>query len=133
MQNPQILLAQQRIAEARALRLGAIAQLLPTLNTGTNIDVHNGPLQQSNGTILNVNRSALYGGLGANAIAAGSVNIPGIVFAGNVSEGIFGALARAGWCAPARPAPLPCAIASCWTLPAPTSACCGPKATGPSS
>jgi outer membrane protein TolC len=93
VQNPQILLAQQRVAEARALRLAAVAQLLPTINTGTNLDAHNGPLQQSNGTILKVNRDALYGGLGAGAIAAGSVNIPGIVLAGNLSDTLFGALA----------------------------------------
>jgi outer membrane protein TolC len=59
---------------------------------GTNFDNHTGPLQASSGTIVNVHRGALYLGLGANAVAAGTVNIPGLVLAGNISETIFGAL-----------------------------------------
>jgi outer membrane protein TolC len=90
--NPEILLARERVAEADALRMLAAAQILPNLNAGFNFDAHNGPLQQSNGNILKVNRDALYAGLGANAVGAGTVNIPGVVLAGNISEGIFAAL-----------------------------------------
>lgn len=93
VQNPRIQAALARIAEARAYRLLAISQLLPTINTGTSLDAHNGPIQQSNGTILKVNRDALYAGLGANAIAAGSVNIPGLLITGNLSDAIFTSLA----------------------------------------
>lgn len=91
--NPEILLARERVNEAMALHLLAAVQLLPTINAGTNVDAHNGPLQTSSGTILRVNRDALYAGLGANAVAAGSVNIPGLVISGNVSNGLFTALA----------------------------------------
>src|SRR5579884_1299291 len=87
--NPEILLARERVIEAVAARQLAAAQILPTLNAGLNFDNHNGPLQQSTGTITKVNRGALYLGLGANAVGAGTVNIPGLVLAGNVSEGIF--------------------------------------------
>src|SRR5262249_10551363 len=88
-QNPEILLAQERVLESVALRQWAAAQLLPTLNAGFNFDAHSGVLQQSTGNILNVNRQSMYVGLGANAVGAGTVNIPGLVWAGNISEVIY--------------------------------------------
>jgi outer membrane protein TolC len=89
VQNPEILLARERVVEAVALRQLAAAQILPTLNAGTNLDHHDGTLQSSNGTILQVNRDALYLGLGADAVGAGTVNIPGLVWSGNVSAVLF--------------------------------------------
>lgn len=86
VQNPEFLAAQQRVLEADALRQLAAVQLLPTINLGTSFDSHAGVLLQSNGNILNVNRQSLYVGAGASAIAAGSVNIPGVVWNLNVTE-----------------------------------------------
>lgn len=91
--NPDMLLARQRVAQAQALRFLAMSFVLPNFNTGINYDDHNGPLQQSSGNILNVNRQALYLGLGAGAIAAGTVGVPGLQYTLNLSEGIFGFLA----------------------------------------
>src|SRR5437016_12632378 len=51
VQNPEILLSEQRIEEAMALRQLAAAQLLPSLNAGTSVDLHTGPLLRSNGQI----------------------------------------------------------------------------------
>lgn len=93
VENPEILLARERVVEAVALRQLAAAQFLPTLNLGTNYDAHTGPLQRANGSILEVNRSALYLGMGANAVGAGTVNIPGLVWNGNLSHALFVALA----------------------------------------
>lgn len=93
VQNPELNLSRQLVVEAAALRMLAAAQFLPTLNVGTNYDSHQGNLQQSNGNILSVNRSAVYVGAGANAIAAGSVNIPGLVLSGNTAQAVFGFLA----------------------------------------
>ena len=76
VENRDILLARQRVVESLALRQLAAAQFLPSLNSGLNYDAHTGPLQQANGNILSVNRDALYLGAGANAVAAGTVNIP---------------------------------------------------------
>ncbi len=90
--NPDILLARARVAQAEALRFLALSFVLPNLNTGLNYDDHNGPLQQSSGNILTVNRQALYLGLGSGAIAAGTVGIPGIQYVLNFSDGIFGFL-----------------------------------------
>ena len=90
--NPDLNLARQRVVEAVAVRQLAAAQILPTINLGTNYDSHTGNLQQSNGNILAVNRSAVYVGAGANAIGSGTVNIPGVFLGGNIAQGIFGYL-----------------------------------------
>src|SRR5207249_3826603 len=71
----------------------AAAQLLPNINTGTSINLHQGALQQSNGNILKVNRGALYVGLGDSAVGAGTVAIPGVSYNINLSEAIFTRLA----------------------------------------
>ena len=92
VQNPELNIARARVTEAIALRQLAAAQYLPSINYGLNYDTHTGTLQQSNGNILTVNRSALYVGAGANAVAAGSVNIPGVVLSGNVAVVVYGNL-----------------------------------------
>jgi outer membrane protein TolC len=92
VQNAEILLARQRVTEAVSLRQLAAAQFLPSLNAGTSVDVHTGPLQRSNGEILKVNRGSMYVGLGASAVGAGTVTIPGVVWSGNSSQTYFDAL-----------------------------------------
>ena len=89
VQNPELNIARRRIVEAAALRQLAAAYFLPSINPGLNYDSHTGNLQQSNGNILSVDRSALYVGAGANAIAAGTVSIPGVYYAGNVGYGLY--------------------------------------------
>jgi outer membrane protein TolC len=93
VQNPELNVARTRVMEAAALRMQAAAAFLPTLNPGMNYDTHTGVLQQSNGNILTVNRSAVYVGAGSNAVAAGTVNIPGVVLSGNLGAGIYAYLA----------------------------------------
>lgn len=89
VQNLELVIARQRVEESVALQQLAAAQILPTLNGGTNYDAHTGVLQQASGNILNVQRSALYVGAGANAVAAGSVPIPGLQYNLNVAESIY--------------------------------------------
>lgn len=89
LENPEILVALQRTLSATARQQYAAAQILPNLNLGTNFDLHRGVLQQASGNILSVNRDALYIGGGANAVAAGSVNIPGVQYNLNVGESLF--------------------------------------------
>jgi len=86
VQNPEFNVARQRVLEAVALRQLAAVQFLPTLNLGMNYDTHSGNLQQSNGNILSVQRSAVYVGAGANAVAAGTVNVPGVFLQGNAAS-----------------------------------------------
>lgn len=89
VQNPQLLIARQRVVESEALRQLAAAQILPSINYGTNYDSHTGNLQQSNGNVLSVSRSSVYVGAGASAVAAGTVTIPGVVLEGNIATGVF--------------------------------------------
>jgi outer membrane protein TolC len=89
VQNPEVMLARQRVVESVALRQLAAAQILPTINLGMNYNNHTGVLQQSNGNILSLNKSAVYVGAGANAIGSGTVNIPGLVLSGNIAEGVY--------------------------------------------
>lgn len=89
VQNPDLMIARQRVVEAVAMRQVAAAAFLPNLNYGTNYDSHTGVLQQSNGNILSVNRSAVYVGAGSNAVAAGTVNIPGVLLSGNLADSLF--------------------------------------------
>jgi outer membrane protein TolC len=90
--NPEIRLARERVLEAVAQRQFAAAQFLPTINNGTSYNHHLGALQDSAGNMIQVNRDSLYSGLGASAIGAGTVNIPGIVWAANVSDVWYGNL-----------------------------------------
>ena len=91
-QNPELLLARERLTEAMANRQLAAAQALPNINAGTNYNLHRGPLQQANGNILKLNREAMYVGLGASAVGAGTVNIPGINYNLNVGTAWYGYL-----------------------------------------
>jgi outer membrane protein TolC len=87
--NPELMIARERVTEAAAARQLAAAQLLPSINAGTNYDDHTGNLQQSTGAMLNVHRQSLYLGAGAGAVGAGTVTIPGVVWNAQVSELIF--------------------------------------------
>jgi outer membrane protein TolC len=89
VENPQILLARARVLEAVAERQFAAAQILPSLHLGTSYDDHNGMLQQSKGTMLQVDRNSYFVGAGGAAIAAGTVNIPGIGWNLNLSDTIY--------------------------------------------
>lgn len=89
VENPEVVLSRQRVEAVVAQQQFAAAQALPTLNLGTNYDTHTGLLQQSSGNILNLNRSALYVGAGANAVAAGTVSVPGLYYNLNLSDSIY--------------------------------------------
>lgn len=92
-ENPELMLARERVTEVVALRQLAAAQLLPNLNVGTNYNLHRGVLQQSGGAILDVHRDSLYVGLGANAVGSSPPNIPGLNYNLNVGVAWYGYLA----------------------------------------
>ena len=93
VQNPELNIARTRILEAAAQRQLAAAYFLPSINPGLNYDSHTGNLQQSDGNILSLNRSAVYVGAGANAVGSGTVTVPGVYLAENIGQGIFAYLA----------------------------------------
>ncbi len=88
-QNSEILVAQQRVTEAMAQRQLAAAQFLPTLNGGSSENSHRGTLQQSDGQVIRTNRDSLYVGAGAFTVGAGTINIPGVLWTMNLSQGIY--------------------------------------------
>lgn len=92
VRNSQILLSRERITEADAVRQLAASRWLPNINAGSNYDTHTGPLQQSTGQIIDVNRNSLYLGLGASAVGGGTVTIPGVTWNNNLSETYYGVL-----------------------------------------
>jgi outer membrane protein TolC len=89
VENPVIAIADQAIRVARAQQLQAQVLLLPSLNVGASYDVHNGPLQGSPGEIRKVDRQAVYYGLGAYSVVAGSVNIPGLWIVQPLADAIY--------------------------------------------
>ncbi len=93
VQNPELNISRVRILEAAAQRQLAAAYFLPSLNPGMSYDSHTGNLQQSDGNILGLNRSALYIGAGANAVSSGTPSIPGVYEAINLGPGIYNYLA----------------------------------------
>jgi outer membrane protein TolC len=93
VQNPDLNVMRTRVVEAAAMRQLAAAYFLPSINPGMNYDSHTGNLQQSDGNILSVNRSAVYVGAGSNAVGSGTVSIPGVYLAENIGLGIFNYLA----------------------------------------
>jgi outer membrane protein TolC len=90
--NLSLVIARQRVEFAVAVQQFAAAQILPNLNLGGNYENHTGVLQQDPGNIINVNRSAMYVGAGAQAVGSGTVQIPGVSYNLNLSEAIYGYL-----------------------------------------
>jgi outer membrane protein TolC len=91
--NPVIAIAQQAIRVSQAQLLQARVLLLPSINAGSSYDLHNGPLQGSPGQIRKVDRQALYYGLGAYAVVAGTVAIPGLWIDVPLTDALFEPLA----------------------------------------
>ena len=77
-QNPVIATARAEVLGALAAQTQARVLLLPSLNAGGNYHAHAGNLQRSSGRVLNLSEQSLYVGGGADALAAGTVNIPAI-------------------------------------------------------
>ena len=88
-QNPQISLARERINEAYARALRADTLWLPSLRAGMNYNHHEGTIQDVAGTVFSTNRSSLYGGLGANAVGAGSPAVPGVMAQFHFADAFF--------------------------------------------
>ncbi len=88
-ENPTVNLARARVVEAYAQLDQARALWLPSIRGGVNYNKHDGRLQDSVGTNLEVSRSALYMGLGANAVGAGSPAVPGVYANFHLTDAIF--------------------------------------------
>ena len=88
-QNPQIAFANEQINEAFAQLKGAKVLWLPSLQAGVNYQNHDGPLQNSDGTITAASRSAWETGLGMYAVGGGAPAIPGVSAKFAVADAVF--------------------------------------------
>jgi len=88
-QNPQIAFANEQISEAFAQLRGAKVFWLPSIQAGVNYQNHDGPLQNSDGTVPVASRSALEAGLGMYAVGGGAPAIPGLTAKFAVADAVF--------------------------------------------
>lgn len=88
-QNPNVAVAREKITEAYARVERAETLWLPSLRAGLNYNHHEGAIQDVAGNVFNTNRSAFYGGLGANAVGAASPTVPGLVAQFHLTDAIF--------------------------------------------
>jgi outer membrane protein TolC len=88
-QNPRIAFAQAQIAQAYAQSRSARVMWLPSLRAGMNYNKHEGRIQDVIGSNIETSRGAMYGGLGASAVGAGSPAIPGLYMQFHTTDAIF--------------------------------------------
>jgi outer membrane protein TolC len=88
-QNPRIAFAQAQIRQAFAQYGAARALWLPSIRAGMNYNKHEGRIQDVVGNTIETSRGAAYGGLGANAVGAGSPAVPGVYALFHTSDAIF--------------------------------------------
>ncbi len=87
-QNPNIAFARERINEAYAQHARAEALWLPSIRAGGNWNKHEGRIQSVEGEVFNTSRGSFFGGLGANAVGAGSPTVPGVFASFHVTDAI---------------------------------------------
>jgi outer membrane protein TolC len=94
----------ERIIEADAKLAQARALAIPTLRVGASYNRHDGTLQETSGNVIDADRSARYGGLGAGAVGAGDLQAPGVALGVDLADAIFQPLAARQSLAAARAA-----------------------------
>jgi outer membrane protein TolC len=88
-QNPRVAFAQAQVAQAYAQHEAAHLLWLPNIRAGMNYNKHEGRLQDVEGNNFEISRGAAFGGLGANAVGAGSPAIPGVYLNMHTTDLIF--------------------------------------------
>ncbi len=88
-QNPRVAFAQAQVSQAYAQFEAARVLWLPSLRAGMNYNKHEGRLQDVVGNTIETSRGAAFGGLGANAVGAGSPAIPGMYMYFHTTDAIF--------------------------------------------
>ncbi len=87
--NPQVAFAQERIREALADVDSSEILWLPSLRAGLNYHARSGNIQNTEGRIINRDRSALFTGLGSRAVGGGSVGVPGVWADFHLADAVF--------------------------------------------
>lgn len=87
-QNPNVAFARERINEAYAQHARAESLWLPSIRAGANWNKHEGRIQDVAGNVIDTSRGSYFGGLGANAVGAGSPAVPGILASFHLTDAI---------------------------------------------
>ena len=88
-QNPQVAFANEQVNVSFAQLRQAQVCWLPSIQAGVNYQNHDGPLQNSDGSITSASRSALEAGLGMYAVGGGAPAIPGLSARFAVADALF--------------------------------------------
>ena len=88
-QSPVVAHAAARYQEAYARLAAAKVLWVPSLRAGLSYHHHDGNLQASDGTLIDVDRSSLQTGLGVAAVGAGTTPLPGVVAQFHATDAVF--------------------------------------------
>ena len=88
-QSPVVAHAAARYDEAFARLAAAQVLWVPSIRAGVSYHHHDGNLQTSGGSIVDVDRSSLQGGLGVGGVGAGTTPFPGVVAQFHATDVIF--------------------------------------------
>ena len=88
-QNPQVAFVQERVQEAWARLDAAEVLWIPSLRAGVSYNKHEGNIQDVGGSVLDVSRGSVFGGLGARSVGAGSPAVPGLYTQFHLADAIF--------------------------------------------
>ena len=91
--NPKVAGAREAIREMLALQQKARSMLLPSLNAGTAVHLHQGNLQASTGQIKDIYSQSLYFGGGTRTWAAESLAVPMVRLFAHLGDAIYEPLA----------------------------------------
>lgn len=87
--NPTIALAQEAVRAALAEQIQARVLLLPDLDAGGSVNLHDGNLLSTIGIIRDVRRGSAYTGAGAGAVGSGTVAVPGVFLTAQLANAIY--------------------------------------------
>ncbi len=88
-QSPVVAHAAARYEEAYARLAAAKVLWVPSIRAGISYHHHDGNLQASDGSIVDIDRSSLQGGIGVGAVGAGTTPVPGVVAQFHATDAIF--------------------------------------------
>lgn len=91
--NLDVAIYLERIAEASAELTRARTLAVPTLRIGASYSRHSGPLQETSGQVVDVDRVSRFQGFGVGAIGAGDIQAAGLGLEVDIADAIFQPLA----------------------------------------
>jgi outer membrane protein TolC len=88
-QNLDIALYYEDVEQASMDLSSARYLALPTIRAGGSYNRHSGPLQETSGQVIDVNRDSRYLGLGSGAVGAGNPQLAGIALEVDIADAVF--------------------------------------------